>query len=103
MDDVRVTKHTTYYEKLTAEMRPQDDAQDGSDLTFDTSEHGGEYPDSFPEVITVTDSEGRWCRYEPIRVGGSVVRSHGSFFLQNVSKKKCGDRDSEELLQKLTK
>ena len=37
---------------------------DGSDMRFggycvETKEHAGEYPDTMPQVIEVTDAEGR--------------------------------------------
>jgi hypothetical protein len=40
-------------------------------------EHGGEYPDTMPQAIRVTDAEGRSCIYVPITVDGKVVDSKG--------------------------
>lgn len=37
------------YEIMTKEKRPQDKNMDGSGLTFETSEHGGKYPDMMPQ------------------------------------------------------
>lgn len=68
---------THKFEQMTAGMRPQDPSMDGSGLTFETSEHGGEYPDEMPQAIKVIDAEGRWCIYEPTTVDGKVVQSHG--------------------------
>jgi hypothetical protein len=30
-------------------------------------------PDNMPQVITVTDAEGRWAVYVPLRIGGKIV------------------------------
>jgi len=35
--------------------------------------HGGDYPDNMPQAITVTDAQGRWAVYVPLRVGGKIV------------------------------
>lgn len=69
------TTHT--YQPLTEDNRPQDETLDGSELTFKTMEHGGEFPDTFPGVIEVTDKEGRSCRYVPISQYGRAVKSLG--------------------------
>ena len=29
-----------------------------------------------PQAIKVTDAEGRWCVYVPVKVDGEIVRSH---------------------------
>jgi len=42
-------------------------------LRFETGEHGGDYPDNMPQTITVTDAQGRWAVYMPLRVGGKIV------------------------------
>jgi hypothetical protein len=47
---------------------------DGTDLTFETLEHGGEYPDTMPQAIRLTDAEGRSCIYVPV-THGKVVDS----------------------------
>lgn len=65
------------YETMTPEKRPQDDSMDGRDWTFETLEHGGEYPDLMPQAIRATDAEGRSCLYVPVSVGGKVVDSKG--------------------------
>ena len=65
------------YEELTVEKRPQDPGQDLKGWTFRSSEHGGEYPDSMPQVIVATDLNGRVCKYVPITEGGRVVDSKG--------------------------
>ena len=46
------------YEEMTPEKRPQDPLMDGTGLTFETLEHGGEYPDTMPQAIRLTDAEG---------------------------------------------
>lgn len=76
MDEV-VVRLTHRYRNMTRDMRPQDDSLDGSGLTFETLEHGGEFPDQFPNVIRVTDPAGRWCVYTPVREHGRVVQSLG--------------------------
>ena len=70
------------FERMTAEMRPQDDdALDGSGLKFEPLEHGGEFPDLTPMAIRVTDADGRWCIYHPTKdIDGKIVRSHGYDF-----------------------
>jgi hypothetical protein len=40
-----------------------------TDCRFETGEHGGDYPDNMPQAITVTDAQGRWAVYMPLRVG----------------------------------
>ena len=68
-------KLTRRYEKMTPEKRPQDPSMDGTGLTFETLERGGEYPDTMPQVIRLTDAEGRSCIYVPITQDGKVVDS----------------------------
>jgi hypothetical protein len=70
-------KLTHTYEEMTADKRPQDEGHDLKGWTFRSSEHGGEYPDSMPQVIVATDAEGRTCKYVPITEGGRVVDSKG--------------------------
>jgi len=65
------------FEEMTPEKRPQDPHMDGTGLTFTTSEHGGEYPDTMPQAIVLTDAEGRSCTYLPVTVAGRVVDSNG--------------------------
>jgi hypothetical protein len=76
--EILVSSHR--FERMTADMRPQDDALDGSGLKFETLEHGGEFPDAMPQAIKVTDAEGNWCIYHPTTENGKVVRSHGYDF-----------------------
>ena len=55
---------------MPPEKRPQDPGMDGSDMRFEgyrieTREHAGEYPDTMPQVIEVTDAKDarrRMCR-----------------------------------------
>lgn len=70
-----MSKHT--YGPMTDDMRPQDPTMDGSTLKFETLEHGGEYPDTMPQAIRVTDAKGNWCVYLPTTENGKVVLSHG--------------------------
>ncbi len=45
------------YETMTQEKRPQDHNLDGIGWTFETMEHGGEYPDTMLEYSANTDSD----------------------------------------------
>jgi hypothetical protein len=49
--------------------------EDGTGLTFRTLDHGGEYPDTMPQAILLTDAEGRSCTNLPAEVDGKIVRS----------------------------
>jgi hypothetical protein len=49
---------------------------DGTGLRFETMEHGGEYPDTMPQAIKLTDAEGRSCIYVPITQDHKVVDSY---------------------------
>lgn len=62
--------------------RPQDPWLDGRDMRFEgyrikTLEQGGEYPDTMPQAIEVTDAEGRKALYVPLSRDGGVLRSAG--------------------------
>jgi hypothetical protein len=61
------------FRELTEAMRAQDPHGDGTGLRFETSKHGGDYPDNMPQAIKVTDAEGRWCVYVPLRMDGKIV------------------------------
>lgn len=69
--------HAHNYEPMTKDKRPQDEHMDGRDWTFETLEHGGEFPDMMPQAIRATDAHGRSCIYCPITVCGEVVDSKG--------------------------
>lgn len=71
--------HGHNYEVLTEDKRPQDEKMDGSGWTFETLEHGGEYPDMMPQAIRATDANGRSCIYLAVTVNGKVVDSKGFF------------------------
>ena len=66
--------------EMTPDKRPQDPHMDGTDLRFETLEHGGEYPDTMPQAIKLIDAEGRSCLYMPITQDGKVVDSLGFLF-----------------------
>jgi polysaccharide biosynthesis/export protein ExoF len=53
----------------------QDPNMGGSGLRFETLEHGGEFPDTMPQAVRITDAEGRSCIYVPVKVAGRVVDS----------------------------
>lgn len=65
---------------MPPEKRPQDPGMDGSEMRFEgydveTREHAGEYPDTMPQVIEVTDGEVRKAAYVPLSHDGKVVDS----------------------------
>ena len=70
-------KLTHKFAEMTAEKRPQDPSMDGSGLRFETLDHGGEYPDTMPQAIKLTEAEGRSCIYVPNTQNGRVVDSQG--------------------------
>jgi hypothetical protein len=70
-------KLTHKFAVMTPDQRPQDPQMNGTGLRFETQEHGGEYPDTMPQGIKLTDAEGRSCTYVPITQDGKVVDSQG--------------------------
>ena len=58
---------------LPPDKRPQDPNLDGTGLRFKTLDHGGEYPDTMPQAIQVTDTSERTCLYVPVTQNGKVV------------------------------
>ena len=63
------------FEELPEDRSPQDPNMDGSGLRFETLEHGGEFPDTMPQAVRITDAEGSSCIYVPVKVAGRVVDS----------------------------
>jgi len=61
------------FDELRPDKRPQDDYGDGRDWAFRTAEHGGDEPDSMPQVIEATDAQGRRAIYVPLRIGDKIV------------------------------
>ena len=47
----------------------------GTDLRFETIEHGGEYPDTMPQAIKLVDAEGRSGRRD---IGRRVALDHAT-------------------------
>ncbi len=74
-DTNKIYTRSHTFRVMTEEMRPQDDSMKGEGWTFETLEHGGEYPDSMPQAIKATDAQGRSCVYAPVTVNGKVVDS----------------------------
>ncbi|HYS90421.1 MAG TPA: hypothetical protein VEN78_36305 [Bradyrhizobium sp.] len=70
-------KLTHRFAEMTPDKRPQDPYMDGTGLRFETM-HCGEYPDTMPQAIKLTDAEGRSAIYVPITQAGKVVDSQGS-------------------------
>ena len=58
---------------LPPDRRPQDPNLDGAGLSFETLDHGGEYPDTMPQAIRLTDRLGRSSLYVPVTQNGKVV------------------------------
>ena len=65
------------FKRLAAEDGPQDFTLDGKDLQFETMDHGGEYDDTMPQAIKLTDRQGRSCIYVPLAKDGKVVDTRG--------------------------
>jgi hypothetical protein len=61
------------FDELKPSMRPQDIHGDGRDWTFETSEHGGDEPDTMPQAIRATDALGRSAIYVPLTRNGKIV------------------------------
>ncbi len=66
-------KFTRKFPPLPPDRRPQDSNLDGTGLRFETLDHGGEYPDTMPQAIRLTDQLGRTCLYVPATQNGRVV------------------------------
>jgi hypothetical protein len=60
---------------MAPDRRPQDPAGDGAGWTFQTPEHGGEYPDDMPQAIRLSDAQGRSRIYVPVKGNGRAVET----------------------------
>ena len=69
----RAVKLMRKFPLLAPDKRPQDPDLNGTGLTFKTLDHGGEYPDTMPQAIQVTDPLKRTCLYVPVTQDGKVV------------------------------
>jgi hypothetical protein len=65
---------------LPPDKRPQDPHLNGTGLQFETLEHGGEYPDTMPQAVRLTDALGRSCVYVPVTQNGRTVDSEAYAF-----------------------
>ena len=65
---------------LPPDRRPQDPRLNGTGLRFETLDHGGEYPDTMPQAIRLTDALGRSCLYLPTTQNGKVVDTDAGTF-----------------------
>jgi hypothetical protein len=65
---------------LPPDRRPQDVNLDGAGLRFEALDHGGEYPDTMPQAIRLTDVLGRSCLYLPTTQNGKVVDTDAKMF-----------------------
>jgi hypothetical protein len=65
------------FRALAPDKRPQDPHLNGTGLRFETLDHGGEYPDTMPQAVRLTDALGRSCIYVAITQDGRVVDSQG--------------------------
>jgi hypothetical protein len=70
-------KLTHKFAELTPDKCSQDPCMGSTGPTFETMDHGGEYSDTMPQDIKLTDAEGRSCIYVPITQNGRVVDSEG--------------------------
>jgi hypothetical protein len=50
-------KLTHRFVEMTSDKHPQDPHMDGTGLRFETMEHGGEYPDTMPQAIKLTEAQ----------------------------------------------
>jgi hypothetical protein len=75
-----MVKLTHKFSEMTPEKRPQDPHMNGTGLRFETLDHGGGYPDTMPQAITLIDAEGCSCIYVPITQDGKVVDSQVCVF-----------------------
>jgi hypothetical protein len=64
---------TQQFRELTYTTRPQDPHGTAPGCGSRQESNGGDYPDNMPQAITVTDAQGRWAVYVPLRVGGKIV------------------------------
>jgi hypothetical protein len=53
---------------------------DGAGLIVEALDHGGEYPDTMPQAIRLTDALGRSCLYLPTTQNGKVVDTDAKMF-----------------------
>jgi hypothetical protein len=65
---------------LPPDRRPQDPNLDGAGLIFEALDRGGEYPDTMPQAIRLTDQLGRTCLYVPVTQNGKVVDPDAKVF-----------------------
>ena len=49
-------------------------------MIFEALDHGGEYPDTMPQAIRLTDQLGRTCLYVPVTQNGKVVDPDAEVF-----------------------
>jgi hypothetical protein len=49
-------------------------------LRFETLDHGGEYPDTMPQAIRLSDPLGRTCLYLLSTQNGKVVDTNAKVF-----------------------
>jgi len=52
-------KLTHKFAEMTPEKRPQDPHMEGTGLRFETMEHGGEYPDTMPPILSLEEPRPR--------------------------------------------
>jgi hypothetical protein len=65
---------------LPPDRHSQDPNLDGAGLIFEALDHGGEYPDTMPQAIRLTDQLGRTCLYVPVTQNGKVVDPDAKVF-----------------------
>jgi hypothetical protein len=65
---------------LPPDKRPQDPHMNETGLRFETLDHGGEYHDTMPQAIRLSDPLGRTCLYLPSTQSGKVVDTNAKVF-----------------------
>lgn len=63
-----------------ARQAPADPHMNGTGLRFETLDHGGEYPDTMPQAIRLSDPLGRTCLYLLSTQNGKVVDTNAKVF-----------------------
>jgi hypothetical protein len=80
---------------VVARSVTQDSKFDGTGLRFETTDHGGEYPDALSQATRLIDTDGGSCIYVPITQCDRLV--HGAAFALD-DEDACGRRSRVVLM-----
>jgi hypothetical protein len=69
MQNGSLMKLTLKFAEMTPQKRPQDPHLDGTGLSFETLDHGGEYPDTMPQAIILTEGSRPLLHLRPNHAG----------------------------------